>query len=191
MKKLMIMAAVTIMAVATQAASITWSARNMYIPVATDVAVSQTGIVPTSGSKFGDTSSPSLLVSLYWVNNAGENVTIGDFSTTGAGVISSQTLGNGTTSDLYLAMVADQGSTWKPEYYFTATYETSDGRYVYEGSVTSGTAIGDLASKAVAATANFSTAGSWDYTAKAIPEPTSGLLFLLGMAGLALRRRRA
>ena len=30
---------------------------------------------------------------------------------------------------------------------------------------------------------------SW--TATAIPEPTSGLLVLLGMAGLALRRRRA
>ena len=35
----------------------------------------------------------------------------------------------------------------------------------------------------------FSSTGSW--TAAAIPEPTSGLLMLLGMAGLALRRRRA
>ena len=33
------------------------------------------------------------------------------------------------------------------------------------------------------------TAGNW--TAVAAPEPTSGLLMLLGMAGLALRRRRA
>ena len=33
-------------------------------------------------------------------------------------------------------------------------------------------------------------AGGWVSTA-AIPEPTSGLLMLLGMAGLALRRRRA
>ena len=32
-------------------------------------------------------------------------------------------------------------------------------------------------------------AGAW--TATAVPEPTSGLLMLLGMAGLALRRRRA
>ena len=31
--------------------------------------------------------------------------------------------------------------------------------------------------------------GTW--TAAAVPEPTSGLLMLLGMAGLALRRRRA
>ena len=33
----------------------------------------------------------------------------------------------------------------------------------------------------------FTSTGSWS----AVPEPTSGLLMLLGMAGLALRRRRA
>ena len=34
-------------------------------------------------------------------------------------------------------------------------------------------------------------AGAGWYTTAAVPEPTSGLLMLLGMAGLALRRRRA
>ena len=39
------------------------------------------------------------------------------------------------------------------------------------------------------ATAIISGVGNWQ--AEAVPEPTSGLLMLLGMAGLALRRRRA
>lgn len=39
-----------------------------------------------------------------------------------------------------------------------------------------------------AATATYAGAGAWAAT---IPEPTSGLLLLLGMAGLALRRRQA
>ena len=37
-------------------------------------------------------------------------------------------------------------------------------------------------------TVAFAGTGSW--TAAPVPEPTSGLLMLLGMAGLALRRRR-
>ena len=40
------------------------------------------------------------------------------------------------------------------------------------------------------ATAGYTGAG-WYSQASAVPEPTSGLLMLLGMAGLALRRRRA
>ena len=34
-------------------------------------------------------------------------------------------------------------------------------------------------------------AGAGWYTTASVPEPTSGLLMLVGLAGLALRRRRA
>ena len=59
------------------------------------------------------------------------------------------------------------------------------------GSVKFGFSNDSSMSSVMADMSGFNTsAGGWVSTA-AVPEPTSGLLMLLGMAGLALRRRRA
>lgn len=187
MKKLMVLAAVAVVAVASQAANITWGARNIYVPVATDVKVDQSGIVANSGSKF---TAEALTVALYWVATDGTKTSLGNFATTGSGIIGAQTLGNSSSDTaLYTAMLS-QGDAYKPQYYFTATYTTADGTYVYEGTASASSAIGNLPSSNIGVTANFANAGSWNYTAASVPEPTSGLMLLLGMAGLALKRRR-
>ena len=72
----------------------------------------------------------------------------------------------------------------------TATITDSTYWYVTETSNSAKTGASDSA----IGTAAFSISDTGSHTASnwaAVPEPTSGLLMLLGMAGLALRRRRA
>jgi hypothetical protein len=77
-----------------------------------------------------------------------------------------------------------------------------DGENIYVSGLVTGTGVQGKSVSVLVSAANsklaatewttgdtFSKAG-W-YTAAAVPEPTSGLLLLLGVAGLALRRHRA
>ena len=183
MKKMLFAAVVGLVAATSQAYQVKWSAMNIKTPTATDVTVAQTGITGTGAAMTG------LDIALYWVSTSGD-VLIDTF-TSDAGKVASVTLGDGTSSALYTAMVADHGTTWKPVYHMTATYATADGTYTFDGTVTASAAIGDLGTKNISTAANFGSIAGWSYTPNAIPEPTSGLLMLLGVAGLALRRKRA
>ena len=106
-----------------------------------------------------------------------------------AGEIGSEFLVNdaGSMSAGVITLTAQPGLT-KDEYY-TAFYTmetTIDGKtYMFQ----SGNKTGKGLDEGKDLQFNFTSTGSW--TPVAVPEPTSGLLLLLGVAGLALRRRRA
>ena len=94
--------------------------------------------------------------------------------------VNTQTMTDGALVQTATVFSSDDlvgGSTYK----FYYTLEDAAGNTFESGTRTlkaQATSTGTLA---------FASTGTWT----AVPEPTSGLLMLLGMAGLALRRKRA
>lgn len=164
MKKFIIVGAVALFATATQAASFTWKTSGIK-------AVEGTGTV-----------SCSAILTAYV---AGTDDIIGTWN----GNIANGML-NGTSTGLTIS--SDSFATGsKYDFVFVATTTIDDQEYVWTSTTKAGitaqaTSVPSLSWFA----ANHTTgdginANGW----AAVPEPTSGLLMFLGIAGLALRRR--
>ena len=194
MKKLMMAVAVCCAAVAVQAATVKWDSNTMYTVASADGGNTTTKI---SGSAYAATffalteeqyntylASYTADGNMKAVYEAFKNATGGTAMSLGRG-------GNFTTST-----TAAVGDTVYGAVLFTtkATFDETEKDF-YIANIASGTVgsdagitVGNLASHYLGANPGTSI-GGWQTTA--VPEPTSGLLMLLGVAGLALRRRRA
>lgn len=176
MKKLMTVAAVAMMSAVVNAASFSWGfassdildPEGSYIDGGTASLYINNVLVATA-SQSGDYN--------YGVFDNSASDTTGEVQALGTGNISSTFVGQ--AYKLVLSYTDGDGKDWEYVYNGTSSYDTVAG------------APGDPVNNYETFVTDYVVqAGDWT-AATPVPEPTSGMLMLLGIAGLALRRRRA
>ena len=174
MKKLLIVAAVALAAVVSQAAAVTWTVNN--IQSSPDTAVGAGWLVQIYAAETAFT---------YDAAKAGTITALDSATSVASGTIfkASNSFGDyagGAAVNTY-AVIFDAGTVDAAKNYIVS--DVLNKSISAAGSPLNIT-FGNMASTA---SSNMFRNSTWT----AVPEPTSGLLMLLGMAGLALRRRRA
>ena len=167
MKKIMIAVMAVAMAAYAKAATVDWGYTGSQSEVGYTVYLF-TSAVSASYESFDDLIADSFASDTVVAKKVGPKTTykISD------NAVADADLGN----KLYYVLVSGSDAT-------TYTYGSSDISTLVYDPGNQETSPGALALTA----ADFANSG----TIAAIPEPTSGLLMLLGMAGLALKRKRA
>ena len=177
MKKIMIAAAIALAAVVSQAAvAVTWQ--------------TGTGVKDVDGNAFTTATTGYLAEIVFSTTADMSEVFAAGGATTGSSYKTKGSTGFGGTTGANF----DAGT-----YYAQITITTGEGpsAKVYTSEVGS---FKIAAGQTSPPTINFTTGanmggssliGDMRYVGAAVPEPTSALLMLLGMAGLALKRKRA
>ena len=183
MKKLMIALAVAAMAVVGNAAAVNWNSGTIALP-----SGSQAGKGAVTASLFivdastyatyaAYTDATALSDAVYAAYGSATATATKSSTAKGAANISYGDYSAGTTvyAVLLYTTTESEKDYWLGNY-GTATLQSAQDMSVGDLSLTLGGSGG-------------TTSTAW--STAAVPEPTSGLLLLLGMAGLALKRKRA
>ena len=184
MKKLMILAAAVVATVAANAAAITWGSGTIYLADGTTKAGK--GVVTAYLFTLDSTTYDTLAA-----NTTGKAMSDAVYAAYGASTASATA--NITSTAKGLANLTDPNAHANGDTVYAAILYVDGDNYM--GNVGTYTLTSDLdytvagMSTTIFGSATGTTATAW--STAAVPEPTSGLLLLLGMAGLALKRKRA
>lgn len=179
MKKLLIAAVALAMGIAAQAANVNWSTGALYLPNADGT---------WSTTKATDTTAGTWNIALTFFTQSGDPFAAG-------GATSDDSITALTSALSGSATGFDNDTTYLVN--VILTYENGGKKYTKEWediSFTTKKTGGTTANMQNTTTFSeqlINTSAPLGWTITNVPEPTSGLLMLLGMAGLALRRRRA
>ena len=185
MKKLMTAAAIVCAAIASQAAVVNWTST-------TAPCFFDTASIAGNGSYSVNTATMKASGYTFSYILAVTDVATTESKTVSYNVFTGAFANNGITVGSAAGDIA-QGTSY--DYIITITTELSDlgkiGEWDYSKAVATTTLSGTFTGATGTSTLSSVVPTTWTVSgAQAIPEPTSGLLLLLGVAGLALRRKQ-
>ena len=181
MKKLMVAAAIVCAAVASNASTVSWgintaldtekfASGNIYLFAGSSIADLKTWAATQTSFTF-DSVKTALGTDLAVLNTAPNTITL--------------SAGKGTSDG---NTVTTYGDSKTGAYSVFVVAISEDGQNLAIAKNPKSITIRNVSSPAPAL---YGATDMNTYSASAVPEPTSGLLLLLGVAGMALRRRRA
>ena len=178
MKKIIIALAAVAAATIASAASVNWTVTGVTAPGTTTQTAGYMGYF------FDEATVSSATIAAAIADGTFD-------SYTSQAIHSQASIANGTIVKTGLGSYGASATTADPEVrnFYTVLFDAGSysaaENYILTSDVT--VTFTSASGAKPAAFTNITTSSSWT----AIPEPTSGLLMLLGVAGLALRRRRA
>ena len=174
MKKVMIAVAAVALAFAANAASVNWSVSGVTAPTGGELASGWYACFVQSSALPTDMAA---MTAADWSTWTGANATSAG---TLAVTVRAKTF-SGSTADTYAADSSVTG--------YIVMFDAADVADAANFAYTEVTTKDVPSAGNLTWSTTFNATSGWQ--AVAVPEPTSGLLMLVGLAGLALRRRRA